>query len=30
MKSVVQTHTICTTQVDKNRQNRTFHSGVEG
>ena len=29
-KSIAQTHTVCTTQVDKNRQNRTFYSGVGG
>jgi len=27
-KSIVQTCTPCTTQVDKNRQNRTFHNGI--
>jgi len=26
----LQTHTVCTTQVDKNRQNRTFCNGVGG
>jgi len=30
MKSIVQAHTVCTMQVDKNRQNETFYSGVEG
>jgi len=25
-KSIVQTHTLCTTQVDKNR---TFYNGIE-
>jgi len=29
-KSIVQAHTVCTTQVDENRYNRTFHSGVGG
>jgi len=29
-KSIVQTHTVCTTQVDKNRQNRTFYNGIGG
>ena len=27
-KSIVQTHTALTTQVDKNRKNRTFCNGV--
>jgi len=25
-KSIVQTRTVCTTQVDKNRHNRTFYN----
>jgi len=29
-KSIVQTQTVCTTQVDKNRQNSTFYNGVGG
>jgi len=29
-KPIVQTHTFCTTQVDKNRQNRMFYNGVGG
>jgi len=29
-KSIIQTHTIRTTQVDQNVQNRTFCSGVGG
>jgi len=29
-KSIVQTHAFCTTQVDKNIQNRTFYYGVGG
>jgi len=28
--SKVQTHTFCTTQVDKNAQNRTFFKGIRG
>ena len=28
-KSIVRTHTFCTTQVDKNIPNRTFYNGVE-
>jgi len=28
MKSIVQEHTICTTQVDKNRLKRMFYNGV--
>jgi len=27
-KSLVQTHITCTTQVDKNTQNRTFYNGI--
>jgi len=27
-KSILQTHTVSTTQVDRNRQNRTFYNGV--
>jgi len=27
-KSKVQTHTFCTTQVDKNRQNRMLYNGI--
>jgi len=27
-KSIVQTHTLCTTQIDKNRQNRTLYNGI--
>jgi len=30
MKSIVQTQTVCTMQVDKNRQNRTFYNGIGG
>jgi len=30
MKPTVQTHTFCTTQVDKNRQNKMFYNGVGG
>jgi len=26
----VQAHTVCTTQVDKNRHNRRFYNGVGG
>jgi len=29
-KSIAQTHTVCTTQVDKNRQNKTFYNSVGG
>jgi len=29
-KSIVQTHTFCTTLVDENRQNRTFCNSVGG
>jgi len=29
MKSIVQTHALCRTQVDKTRQNRTFHKSLE-
>jgi len=29
-KSIVQTHTFCTTQVDKNIQNRAFCNGDGG
>jgi len=29
-KSIVQTHTFCTTLVNKNRQNRTFYNSVGG
>ena len=29
-KSIVQTHTFCTTLVDKNKQNRTFYNSVGG
>ena len=29
-KSMVQTHTFCTTLVNKNRQNRTFYNSVGG
>jgi len=29
-KSTVQTHTVCTTQIDRNRHNRTFCNGVGG
>jgi len=29
-KSIVQTHTFCTTLLDKNRQNRTFYNSVGG
>jgi len=28
--SIVQAHTVWTTQVDQNRQNRTFYNGVGG
>jgi len=28
MKSIVETDTVCTMQVNKNRQNRTFHNGI--
>jgi len=28
-KSTVWTHTLCRTQVDKNRQNRTFYKALE-
>jgi len=27
-KSILQTHTLCTTQVDKNRQNRMLYNGI--
>ena len=27
-KPIVLTHSSCTTQVDKNRQNRTFYNGI--
>jgi len=30
MKSILQTHTFCTTLVNKNRQNRTFYNSVGG
>jgi len=29
-KCIVETHTFCTTLVNKNRQNRTFYSSVGG
>jgi len=29
-KSIVQAHTVCTTQVDNNRHNRTFKNDVGG
>jgi len=29
-KSIVRTHTLCTTHVDKNRHNRTFYNGIGG
>jgi len=29
-KSIVQTHTFCATQVDKNIQNGTFYNGIGG
>jgi len=29
-KSIIQTHTFCTTVVNKNRLNRTFHNSVGG
>jgi len=29
-KSILQTHTFCTTLVNNNRQNRTFHNSVGG
>jgi len=29
-KSIVQTHTFCATQIDKDKQNRTFDNGVGG
>jgi len=29
MKSVLSTHTLFRTQVDKNRQNRTFYKALE-
>jgi len=29
-KSIVQAHTVWTTQVDQNKQNRTFYNGVGG
>jgi len=30
MKAIVQTHTFCTTQVDKNVHNRTIYNGIGG
>jgi len=30
MKSIVPTHTSCTTQVDRNIQNGTFYNGIGG
>jgi len=30
MKSIVQTHTFCTTQVDKNVQNETLEAESQG
>jgi len=29
-KSIEQAHTVCTTQVGKNRHNKTFYYGVGG
>jgi len=29
-KSVVQTHSFCTEEVDKNVQNRTFYNSIGG
>jgi len=29
-RSIVQTHTFCARQVDKNIQNRTFYNGIGG
>jgi len=29
-KSIVQTHSFCTTQVDKNVKNRTCYNGIGG
>jgi len=29
-KSIVQAHTVCTTQIDRNRHNRTFYNGFGG
>jgi len=28
LKSIVQTHTLCTTQIDKIRQNRPLYNGI--
>jgi len=30
LATLAQTHTFCTTQVDKNVQNRTFYNGIGG